>query len=1294
MARSATVIAALGALALVGVGAALFLVLGGGGAGEAPPERTPPTTTPDADVEAPATESAGGTRRRVQQQGTCVLFGELHLAEGDAPAPGREVVLRDASYDELTTLTSDTGAFRFEKLAPGGPYELRVAAAGFAEVRLPGIALDRGEERDVGTLVLAPAVPVEVHVRNCTDTPLADAEVRAYANAASARGFDWSKALAQLAQAPVAVASARTDASGVAHFPGLATGSWSFAATKDGYAKGGRSGVALRTGGDAEPIVVYLTRGHRLTGRVLDQDGAPLAGALLLGSTDANPYDMGAAALRARATSAADGTYALSELPPGDVALWGARAGEVPAPILMVRIPDVPAIDITLAEGGMLQGRVTAGATGEPVAGATVRAWAGSRVTSTESDAEGRYALRLGAPGMVQNVQVEKEGWYDTADPQRRAGLEVGRGETATRDFELAQAGAVTGIVTGPSGPVSGATVMVMRMTPGRGFEQRQATTDAAGRYRVAGLRDGTAYALAWGKGVYTSGVPSNPWMELQSGSLPEHLAVEIAATGETEHDIAVVAGASIAGRVETASGEPVGGATVRAWSAGGWLASPIDDVVSAPDGTFRIEGVTPTPQLGIAAAKAGYVSLAGEPLQITADAPPTDVVVRITPAPVVRGRVTLDGGAPPEDTQVIVGVAPVQGATGQMLVDMRAAAASALRHPVRADGTYEVVLAAAVGRLVVRADAPGHATAQSDAVTLAAETAEYTVDVALAPATSIAGRVVDADTREGLAAARIQVQPRRREPRGGDDAMQLLGAVQSRTGRGAGRSVVAVTDASGGFRVGGLAEGDYTLSVECERHVAASKDAHAPGAGDIEIPLAPELEIRGVVVYPDGSPVAGVQVGAAGQDTAGEGKRARGGASTTAGEDGSFVLRGLPAGSYTMSVSNAWQGRANVLPYDGPAVAAGTTDVRLVVREGLRITGRVVDDAGKPVAGAWLWAMPTKPQAGRPASNAQAQTDADGAFELLGLAPDSGPLRVQVNANNGYGGRSFSPRVLDEVAPGTTGLEIALSSGLSVEGVVVDEQGQPLGNAWIQLNPERNGNEGPRNSGSGMIGDGGRFKVGGLDPGTYRVQIQTWGGGRQQQLVITGDGTVTAGATGLRLTASRGAVVSGVVVDGSGQPVVGASVTASAANRRSANANTGADGTFELTGLETDGVYTVTATHAGHIQSSAAEVRPGGASLRLVLANGVECSGRVLDTDGSALGGARLWFRPKDGSNGAQSQSGETEADGSFRLGGFVEGVEYEVQVRVRTASDRRNLSAGVIVGGRGGVTLQAEER
>jgi hypothetical protein len=247
--------------------------------------------------------------------------------------------------------------------------------------------------------------------------------------------------------------------------------------------------------------------------------------------------------------------------------------------------------------------------------------------------------------------------------------------------------------------------------------------------------------------------------------------------------------------------------------------------------------------------------------------------------------------------------------------------------------------------------------------------------------------------------------------------------------------------------------------------------------------------------------------------------------------------------------------------------VVAPRTDLAIVTEEGLSVAGRVVDEARNPVAGVLVTAK------SEGVWGAETTTDAGGAFVVSGLAP--GAAEVHAVDDNGTAGGYLPVKI--ETAAGTEGLEIVLRKGLEISGRIVDEDGRPVvGREVIARDVATN----PFDAAvvRGPLTDAeGRFRIGAIAPGTYRLCLDGQGGG-WVRMWLTGGESVAAGKTDLALKLTSGGTISGEAVDASGAPVkneqVSAHWTPDAWPGRSAF--TDERGRFEIRGLPLGRSYTL----------------------------------------------------------------------------------------------------------------------
>jgi hypothetical protein len=439
--RNSTAAWALAGLLLAAVGAAIWSAVSA--TSDSAPDDAP--TEPAAAAEAAAPGPGAAKARKL---GTAAVVGLVLRSRGREPVVGQKVLLSPERGDAWSVATDAQGAFRFERVPHGGPYELSVAAKGCGTIRLPGLALDRGEKRDVGALFLDAAVRVTVRVRDLRDRIVEGALVEAFPLPADAE-FDWTKALAQIGQAPISVAKATTDAGGEALLAETPVGEWTFTAKKTGFAVGVSAWESVRADDARRVVEIRLASGHPLDGRVLEGDDRPVAGALVLAGPADTQSDAGAAPARQRATTDAEGRFAFAALRAGETELLVGRAGAAPAEGAVVRVPFVAHYDVRLAGEGALAGVVAEEESGAPIEGAAVRTWTweggSQRAAEATTDAEGRYALRTSA-GAVNEITVEKDGW--TQIPREKAGgdreVTLHDGETVVLDLRMRRCAVLT----------------------------------------------------------------------------------------------------------------------------------------------------------------------------------------------------------------------------------------------------------------------------------------------------------------------------------------------------------------------------------------------------------------------------------------------------------------------------------------------------------------------------------------------------------------------------------------------------------------------------------------------------------------------------------------------------------------------------------------------------------------------------------------------------------------------------------------------------------------------------------
>lgn len=328
--------------------------------------------------------------------------------------------------------------------------------------------------------------------------------------------------------------------------------------------------------------------------------------------------------------------------------------------------------------------------------------------------------------------------------------------------------------------------------------------------------------------------------------------------------------------------------------------------------------------------------------------------------------------------------------------------------------------------------------------------------------------------------------------------------------------------------------------------------------------------------------------------------------------------------------------------------------------------SGRVVDDAGKPVAGARVLVVASDTGFdGDSRYIGESRTGADGAFAV----PDA-PEGTRVILVRAPG---FIPvtRVQIEARPDE---KISLQRGGTVKGMVIDGSGKPAAGVIVTAEEV-----------AAQTDSQGNFRMTGLSAGTHRLQA-LW---KEDFAALKDSVRVRKGEeTEANLKLRLGSAIPGTVVEeGTRKPVAGVRVAAYAstgfggfARRRAERmARTDARGRFRLPGLA-PARYAVQAVKEGYLSASVAGVNASGQSVpptNLALRKAASISGKVTDAKGQPVAGARVRITREMGMRrllrGAVSNPGAllgaqgvlTVADGTFRL----RGLEPERNLSVEAA-------------------------
>lgn len=595
---------------------------------------------------------------------------------------------------------------------------------------------------------------------------------------------------------------------------------------------------------------------RRIAGRVMAH-GTPIAGAkVMLGLEvvgEASPVrvmpDGMSQVLQpiAERRSAADGSFDFGEQPAGLFAVSASAATYAAAQVIVDGANPRTKSDQLVIELGDCHTRLSgtiADASGGGIAKARISV---AGLSGTESDAAGAYSVCIaprdafGTPSA--EVRVEADGYGTIKEDIITVG-------DLHHDFQLVPEAVLAGRVTTSDGrAVAGA-----RVTAGADPDEMPhhvasgwATSDAQGRFRIAGLAPGSFHLSATADGMRTA-LPVAAFARPTTTSRDIHLVVE--------------ALARLRGRV-VMNGQPIGGVRVVAVHEG----APSVSGVSLDDGSFVIDGVVDGSAHLVTSP---YEAVA--PVDVHVTRPVVDgIVVEVTRMASIRGHVTHAG-------------APVAGADVWYVTGPQARA-FAPDPTARTDATGSFVLegvSPGPGRIVAW-DNPSKTYGNWRPIEIVGAQ-DMTVDIELASSGEVKGVVVNQAGRPVPGVyVRLDVTA------GSDDMCESM------------------TDAKGQFDCAMLVGGEYRATVAPSpggRQGFAPVDhfdaIQVPPAGvvtGIRLAIVDErLALRGTVIDDTGAPVPDVHV-----EAIGTGLSSMGFPSTMSDAHGGFVIDNLARGTYDL---------------------------------------------------------------------------------------------------------------------------------------------------------------------------------------------------------------------------------------------------------------------------------------------------------------------------------------------------------------------------------------------------------
>jgi len=824
----------------------------------------------------------------------------------------------------------------------------------------------------------------------------------------------------------------------------------------------------------------YLQPGSELDGQVIDEQGGPVAGALVVVNSSARGSQHSTIAV-----TDGDGKFALAAVLGSWSHMMVRARGYASATVGIVR-PPAHGLRVTLDRGATYRVRFVAKGTDEPIEGveAMLQTGGGGAVATSNADGEVRFenvAMARGSFGSSwRSLTAACKGFVPMQ--KNLSQTQAVDGVIDAGDIELERGATIRGRVTDSStgNGIEGADVRAfsMRLMRFQNTPITSAKSDAEGRFEITGAPDDTVGLLALHKD-FTGELTRQEMFALTRD--PKN---RLLAPGQLllEHDMQLSPTQVARGTVLGPNGQPLPGARVTGpWRPGSTGAASTS---TGKDGRFELPGYAKDRTIQLRATHRDYGGAATAAMKVGGD---EDPVLRLQKAVVVQGRVLDPEGKPVVGVTVTLSSPPTEKRGSRRNAPITGA--------TNADGVF-VIRNGLAGERMLRFD---HSQFQLRSRMIdvadngeAFDAGTTTLDRGL----GLGGRVLD---EAGAGVSGVMVSASYVQQGGGAPPPPPIGPGGSRRTPPSQRTNASVTtNREGRFRMWGLKDGSYRITATVAGRYASSPTA-ATGEFDVRVDVKNPATIHGRVLS-GGDPVRGAWVQAT--QPGANPKQPRWLSSASSAEDGTFSLGPLPPeGTFNLKVTHT---EYRTLELEGISAAAAQKE--FVLDAGAAISGTVVDDAGKPIVNANLSVVST--EKGRANAMKWTRTKEDGSFRATGLEP--GSYRVTVT----WTAERHAPNDPVEADADGEHVKIVLVAGKSIKGTIRTDDPAKLGQVRV-LAIDKDGNT----QGTAWIWGARtlKFNMAALRPGEYTMKVvRGWGPNEEVLAEVPG---VQAGDENVEIT-------------------------------------------------------------------------------------------------------------------------------------------------------------------------------
>ncbi len=561
------------------------------------------------------------------------IAGAQVLLQAQEPPNGAVEVLSLDAADERSAASDADGRFAIEDIRPGA-YEVVVSAEGYQPQPPTPVLLALHEDPDELVVSLEPGAVLEGLTLSADGEPVAGARLL------------------------VGEQSARSDLSGRYRASGIRPGQHTLEVRHQEYNRLLQP-VEIETG--RNELDIYFDPGHQVSGRVVEEDGLPVADAFVHLRSEAFRNSR-----HYKAASSETGRFELPQVAAGEYVLEVEKPGYVKTaatePVVVVD-ESVDGLEVELARGAVITGRIL-GLEFDELATVRVEARGGEgQLYPGSVDFAGSYEIRDLASGDWLVVATLQDGGRQA---RAWAALEPGA-RRARRDVEFEEGLVLTGEVLYDLSPLRAAAITV---TGHDVAVERQVATDYQGRFRMEDLKPGR----------YRVTVSSSRELLIHNQDV----------SLRTDRDLLIEIGTSRVSGTVTSGGEALANALVALRQMHGGEGSSLFTVGTNDEGFFTIARLTEG-RYEVAVRKDGY-AMAEDMLEVSAGIDVPDLHYELDPTRGLDLVVRFASGRIPSYATVAV-----SSPSGQTLLSesRNPNGAGYVRFPTVPAGQWEVLVSA-----------------------------------------------------------------------------------------------------------------------------------------------------------------------------------------------------------------------------------------------------------------------------------------------------------------------------------------------------------------------------------------------------------------------------------------------------------------------------------------------------------------------------------------------------------------------------------------------------------------------